>query len=448
MTRPHRFGRRLLLASAAATIALPFLEAFAPGRSARGAIPARPPRFIAVYLPNGVVASAFTPAALGPLLADPDEPDKKLPPTLAPLGELAARVSVISGLSNAPAEIDGAGHHATGTAAFLTATTARRSDSAPQLGISLDQRFAQEHAHQLAFPSLQLGVDGGGHVGDCDNGFACAYSRNISWAGPTTPLPKLTDPALVFDLLLAGDDPDATQIERARRRALRSSVLDHARGDAAALHAELGAADRHRLSDYLDALRQLERRAQAPAPRCDDAAAFDPSYTDLTEHVHRLNELIVLALRCDLTRAVTFMLGNSASARTYPFLGVADAHHDLSHNAGDPDMIRDLLRVEAWELSCFADLLRRLRDAEDGEHDLLSGAAVLLSSEISESNTHSHRGLPVLLAGEARGAFAPGNHLSFEPDTPYARLLLSILRALGGDDDHFGDDGDRPLEGL
>jgi len=444
MTRPTRYGRRLLLAGAATTIALPFLEALAPRRSARGALSPRPPRFIAVYLPNGIVASAFTPTTVGPLLA----PEKKLPPTLAPLGELAARVSLLSGLRNGPAEIHGAGHHATGTAGFLTATTAKRSESAPHLGVSLDQRFAQRHAAQLAFPSLQLGVDGGGHVGDCDNGFACAYSRNISWAGPTTPLPKLTDPALVFELLLGGDDPHATQIERTRRRALRASVLDHARSDAAALHSELGAADRHRLDDYLDALRHLERRIDAAPPRCDAAAAFDPSYSELTERIHLMNELIVLALRCDLTRAVTFMLGNSASARTYPFLGVHDAHHDLSHNAGDPDMVRDLIRIEAWEIACFADLLRRLRDADEGGDDLLSGAAVLLSSEISEGNTHSHRDLPVLLAGEARGAFAPGNHLSFEADTAYARLLLTILRALGVDDDHFGDDGDAPLDGL
>ncbi|MEZ4380379.1 MAG: DUF1552 domain-containing protein [Nannocystaceae bacterium] len=439
MSAARRRGRRAFLGGAAAMIGLPFLEALAPTRRAQGSAPALPVRLICYYVPNGMLEGAWRPSGVGE--------GYTLSPTLAPLGDLRGDVSVITGLRNGPADIAGAGHHATGTAGFLTACAARRSETDLDLGVSVDQRYAQAVAGATALDSLQLGIDGGGHVGNCDNGFACAYSRHISWADAASPLPKITDPAFAFDRLFGGDDPEASWRERAQRRALRRSVLDQVVGDARRLDRELGVDDRRRLEDYLESVRALERRIDAAAPSC-TTAGFDPTYADLEGHVEVMTALMVMAARCDATRVISFMLGNSASTRTYGFLGVPESHHDLSHNAGDPALLGRLLQIERWEVERFAALLAGLKAIPEGDGSLLDQSLVLLSSEISESNTHSHDDLPVLLAGSAGGAIAPGRHLAYATGTPYARLLVSVLQALGVDCDRFGDDGDGPLDGL
>lgn len=432
-------GRRAFLGGAAALVGLPFLEATAPIGRARGATPEQPRRLLCYYVPNGMIRGAWRPQDVGPGYA--------LSPTLRALEGLEEQVSVLSGLTNAPADVDAAGHHATGTAGFLTARRARRSETAIELGISIDQRYAQTIAGRTALDSLQLGIDGGGHVGNCDNGYACAYSRHISWAGPATPLPKITSPAFAFDRLFGGLDPEVSRREQARRRALRRSVLDHVRADARRLHGDLGAGDRERLGDYLEAVRSLERRIDAAAPSC-DASGFDPAYDDVAGQVAAMTELMILAFRCDATRVISFMLGNSASNRAHPFLGIDDGHHDLSHNLGEPALIERLLAVEAWEIEQFAALLAGLQAIPEGDGTLLDQSLVLLSSEIADGNTHTHDDLPVLLAGSAGGAIVPGLHLVYETGTPYARLLVSILQALGVDEARFGDDGDGPLDGL
>lgn len=430
-------SRRALLVGGAVAIGLPWLDAMRA--IARGAQSLRPRRLLCWFAPNGVLASAWTPPTPGPAL--------DLSPSLAALAPVRDRVRVFTGLANAPGKPDAPGSHASGTAAFLTARKARRSETDLHVGISLDQRYAHAIAGATALPSLQLGCEGGGAMGACDIGYSCAYHRAISWSSPTTPLPKLTSPRLAFDLLVGGIDPAASAAERARRREDRRSVLDIVLADAHDLRADLGALDRARLDAYLDGLRALERELSAPAGACAAASVPPDDPIDFPAHVDAMIEIMVLALACDRTRAITFMLGNAASNRAFPFLDLPFGHHDLSHHAGDATKKAGLQKVDAWQVGRFAHLLRRLADTPDGDADLLTSTFVLFGSDVADGNAHTHHDLPILLAG-GDDLWPAGRHLVYETGTPLARLYVAILQALGLPDTTFGDDGDAPLPGL
>ncbi len=433
-------SRRRFLGGAGALVALPLLEAATP--RAEAAIGAEPQRLLAYYVPNGMPMHAWTPSTT--------EPGFALPPVLAPLEDLRDELVVVSGLRNAPADIDSAGHHAAGTAGFLTAARAMRSESTPSVGTSIDQHFARHHGADTLIDSLQLGLQGGDGVGNCDNGFSCAYSRNISWSSPTTPRPKIVSPRLAFDRIFHGDDPAATRVERERRRHRRHSVLDYVGQQADDLRGELGGADRTKLEEYFDAVREVELRIDRVVDSTCDTAALREVLVhepvDALEHLSLMNELIVLALRCDATRAITFMLGNSASNRSFPFLGIGQGHHDLSHHAGNPEDREALERVSTWEVEQFAALLRRLRETPAGEGTLLDHCLVLFSSELADGNMHTHDDLPALVAGRAGGALETGRHVRAE-GRPWGELLVSCMELLDVPVEQVGD-GMEALAGL
>ncbi|MDC0669915.1 DUF1552 domain-containing protein [Nannocystis radixulma] len=430
-------SRRAFLAGGAVAVGLPFLDVMRP--LARGAEPIRPRRLLCYFVPNGVAGDAWFPVPHSTL---------QLSPSLAALAPVQDRVLVFSGLANAPGMPDTPGSHASGTAAFLTARKARRSEVDLHVGVSLDQRFAAAIAGATPLASLQLGCEGGGSFGACDIGFGCAYHRSISWSTPTTPLPKLTSPRLAFDVLLAGDDPSASAAARTQRRVARRSVLDVVLADVHDLEGDLGVGDRVRLDAYLDGLRALERQVDAPVGLGACKAAAPPGEpADFLAHVDMMTELMVLALACDRTRALSFMLGNAASNRAFPFLGVEGGHHDLSHHAGDPVKKAALRQVDAWQVAQFARLLQRLADTPDGDGDLLRSTIVLLGSDVGDGNNHTHHDLPIVVAG-ADDLWGGGRHLMYDTGTPLARLYVSILQALGLPDTSFGEDGDGPLAGL
>lgn len=437
--RPGMWTRRGCLGGAAAMLALPWLESRVAAES-----PPRPPRLIGYYVPNGMLASAWTPGQVGD--------DFTLSPTLAALAGSEDQLLILSGLSNDASDPGVPGHHAAGTAGFLTAAQPRHSETDIFLGPSIDQLYADHVAGQTPLHSLQLGLEGGGAgVGHCDNGFACAYSRSVSWAGPRTPLSKIVAPRMAFDLLFAGYDPTATKLEQDRRRTLRRSALDSVHEDIQSLERRLGAGDRTRLDDYLASVRALERRIEQPLGECSSGGVelqLDVAPDDTDEHARVMAELMVLALRCDLTRAITFMLGNSASTRSYPQLGIGSTHHDLSHHAGDADKIKDLLRIEAWQVQQLAYLLARLRETSEGDGSLLDSCVVLFGSELSDGSQHSHQNLPVLLAGAAGGAIATGRHVAHAPGTRYGDMLLALVQALGVAVDQVGQGGLAPLPSL
>jgi hypothetical protein len=436
-----KISRRMFLGGAGALIALPALESLLP-RRARGAGAEAPPRrFLGFYVPNGIVMANWTPAATGAAWTPT--------PILAPLVPYRDKVLVVTGVANRPGRPDQIGDHASGCGAFLTATHVKKTEGADiKNGTSIDQLAAAKLSANVSFPSLELGIEAGASVGGCDSGYSCAYTRNISWANPTTPRPKVTSPRVAFDRMFAGFDPQATEAELAKRLHYRTSVLDYALGDAERLHGKLGTTDRAKLDQYLTGVRELETRLARPSAICAPGAppAAELPYVD---HVRFMLDLIALVLHCDQTRVATFMLGNAGSNHVHSQIGITDAHHDLSHHQSDPAKLDKLTRIDTWEVEQLAYLLGKLETYKelDGS-SILDHSALFFSSEIEDGNSHSHFNMPVLVAGGAGGALRTGRHVRYTNQPTMGDLFVALLHAVGVTGAKVGDDGTQPLPDL
>lgn len=435
-----RLGRRLFLGGAGALVALPFLESAMPKIARAGDMVAK--RFLAFYVPNGIHMPAWTPAVEGP--------DYELSPILTPLAAVKEKMLVLSGLANKPAKPDGPGDHASGTGAFLTARHPFKTEGADiENGISLDQQAAQTIGPLTRIPSMQLGIDGGDSAGDCDSGYSCAYARNISWASKSQPLPKVVNPSVVYDQLFGGFDPEATAAEVAKRKKYRMSVLDYVTGEAKSLSAKLGTSDRAKLDEYLTGVYELGKKIEklGTGPVC---TAIDPpgAKPPLAEHITLMSDLMVLAMQCDATRIITFMLANAGSGRSYEFIGVSGAHHEISHHQNIAENFDKLTAIDTWEVTQLAYLLEKMDSIDEGGATMLDNSIVFFSSEIEDGNSHSHYNMPILVAGKGGGALASGRHVAFSDDRPVADLFVSILNALDIPDASFGQDSTGPIKEL
>ena len=435
----NTIDRRLFLEGLGTVLALPALAALAPKRAR--ATPAPPKRFLAFFVPNGMHMPAWTPKS--------DGAGFPLSPILQPLEPVKDDVLVLTGLQNRAAGWPGVGPHGAATAAFLTNTNpfTEASDHIRNAR-SLDQVLARSLGNQTPFRSLQLGIDGGAPTGVCDSGDSCAYTRNISWADENSPLAKEVNPVALFDRLFEGRDPVISAEEARRRRLYRTSVLDYVADAARGLQPQLGAEDRERLDEYMTGVRELEARLQSfdqTPPQCD---AQVPRAEDFHEKVAAMMDLMVLAFRCDLTRVITFMLGNAASNRVYSFLGINDPHHDLSHHQGDPARLEKIQAINTWEVTRLAALLQRLRSVPEGDGTLLDHTVVYFGSSISDGDAHSLRQLPLLLAGRGGGVIDPGRHVTYSHEPSVGELFVALLQAFGVEQTTFGDDGRAPLPGL
>ncbi len=435
-----RFSRRLFLSGAGAAIALPFFESLR-SRKARGADPVVAKRFLGYYIPCGIVMSDWTPSAEGAAWA--------ATPILTPLVPHRQKLSVLTGLDNRPGRSDGGGDHAAGTGSFLTCKHVRKTAGADILnGISLDQVVAPVLSAGLPFPSLELGTDGGAAVGDCDTGYSCAYARSIAWAGPTTPLPKQTNPRAVFDRLFAGYDPDATAAEIVKRQLYRTSVLDHAVDEATSLRGKLGKTDQAKLDEYLTSVRELEARVATPTRVCRPGARPEDNLS-FAARARAMADLMVIAFECDLTRVITFMLGNAGSGNTHPQVGVTEAHHELSHHMMATSNLAKLTLIDTWEVGELAYLLGRLDAIEDAPGvTVLDNSMVFFSSEIEDGDAHRHTNLPVVIAGGGGGTLSVGVHRRYPNATPLANLFIAMLNGLGVPATTFGDDGTARLPDI
>ena len=271
-------------------------------------------------------------------------------------------------------------------------------------GISMDQVAAATLGPATRIPSLQLGIDGGSSAGDCDSGYSCAYARNISWASETQPLPKSTNPQVVWDILFGGFDPKASAEEQARQKIYRTSVLDYVLEESKSLSGKLGTTDRRKLDEYMTGVSELEKKIQktGSGPLC---AAIDrpPGDLPLPEHVKMMLDLTALAIQCDATRVVSFMLANAGSGRSYPFLLVNEAHHEISHHQGLQENFDKLTIIDRWEVEQLAYLLGKLDAIDEGNGTTaLDTSAVFFSSEIEDGNSHSHTNLPIIVGGRPR----------------------------------------------
>ncbi|HUS07860.1 MAG TPA: DUF1552 domain-containing protein [Bryobacteraceae bacterium] len=425
-------SRRAMLRGAGTTLALPLLDAMIPSLTALAATPAKPVRRLGfVYMPMGAHIPQWTPAGNGRLT--------ELSPTLRSLAGVMDQLTVFTNL-----ELKNAypGTHATSNAAFLSAATAKWTESTDyHLGTTVDQVAAQHIGQATRLPSLELAMDLLTTVGQCDNGYACVYQNNLSWSSPTTPLPAEAHPRVAFERLF-GDGGSAAD----RRTELRkdASLLDWVSEDISRLQKKLGAADRSRVNQYLETVREVERRIQkaeaatadSHLPDLDRPVGVPASYAD---HARLMFDLQVLALQGDVTRVITFQLARETSTRTYPEIGVSDPHHPLTHNGGNPEKLAGVAKINAFHVSLFAYFLEKLKATPDGDGSLLDHSMYLYGSGMGNPDVHDHVNLPILVAGGGAGKLKGGRHIRYAEPTPLANLHLTLLDKMGVRLDSFAD---------
>jgi hypothetical protein len=420
-------------------IALPWLEAMLPGPvRAAGAVQAPARRMAYFYVPNGVHMPDWTPQGLGTRF--------RLPPTLSPLEPVRDHLLVLSGLTldKARANGDGGGDHARALSAFLTGCQAKKTHGADiRAGITVDQVAAQKVGLATKFRSLELGCDRGLQSGNCDTGYSCAYSANISWCTPSTPMAKEIDPGLVFERLFGTAGKKETAQVRHQRERYHQSILDFVAEDAGALRAKLGASDRRKIDEYLTGIRELEiriARAMGTSSQISPTSAPPSGIPkDYREHIHLLLDLLVLAFQGDLTRIATFVFANEGSNRSYKFIGVPDGHHDLSHHGGNKDKQAKIAAINRFHMTQFAVFLERLKSIREGEQTLLDQCMIIYGSGIGDGNAHNHDNLPILLAGRGGGSIKTSRHVRYRRETPLSNLHLALLDRMGVAQDKLGD---------
>ncbi|HTM04090.1 MAG TPA: DUF1552 domain-containing protein [Vicinamibacterales bacterium] len=436
--RKH-LSRRTFLRGVGATVSLPLLDAMVPASTVLAQTAAKPQvRLGLCFMPHGAVMANWTPANPGPL---------ELSSILSPLAEHRDRVVVLSNLAHAMAGPQGpgdnGGDHTRCPAVFLNGVHPKRTDGADiQAGTTIDQIAAQKIGQQTLLPSLELAIeDYSGLVGSCDVGFSCTYMNTISWRTPTSPLPMEINPRVVFDRMF-GDG--ASTEERLQRIETQRSILDAITGQVRRLQGDLGSRDRNRVAEYLDAVREIERRIQlaekqASNPNLDVPATPAGIPDNHEDHIKLMADLMAVAFQADITRISTFMMAREVSYRTFPQIGISEAFHPASHHQNNPQRLEQLTKINTYNVKVFSHLLDRLQATPDGDGTLLDHSLILYGSAMSNSNIHNHGPLPILVAGGAAGKMKGGRHLVYPENTPMSNLLLTILDKAGVPAEKVGD---------
>jgi len=434
--------RRRFLKGLGATVALPLLDGMIPALAGPTDQAAKPVvRMGVVYAPNGIIAASWRPATEGAGF--------EMTPIMEPLARFRKYMLVLSGLDQKHAdpgpfgEGGGAPHSLTG-GAYLTGVFPKQSEGVNiRAGVSVDQIAAKELGKQTQLASLELGLDPVEAAGYCEGGYSCAYLNTISWRTPTTPMPMEDRPRAVFERLF-GDSETTNPAERLARIEENRSLLDFVTEDTSSLARGLTPADRSKLNEYLDAVRDVERRIQLAEQQASreiptierPASGFPASYED---YAKLMFDLQVLAYQTDMTRIITFMLAHERSGRSYREIGVPDSHHGVSHHRNDPVNIEKLVRINTYHVKLFSYYLERLAATKEGNGSLLDHAAILYGSGINNSNEHTHDNLPTLLVGGAGGKIKGGRHFRSPLGTPISNLYVSMLNIIGVPVEKFGD---------
>jgi hypothetical protein len=440
-------SRRAVLRGLGVTMALPWLEAMTgttgsmahaagQGLAAAGGVDAPPVRAAFIFTPNGVNYPNWLPEGEGR--------GYTLSPTLEPLASVREHFNIITGLTldKARSNGDGPGDHARSSASFLTGCQARKtSGNDLHLGISVDQFAANQIGQRTRLPSLEIGCEHSRPAGNCDSGYSCAYTSNIAWRDEDTPLPKMVNPAAVFERMFGDAAGTAEQRDRVRRRA---SVLDYLTEDAGRLSQRLGTADRRKLDEFQTSVREIERRIQLAMDETgqerlpeQEAPAGIPRR--LGEHIDLMYDMLILAFQTETTRVATFMVGTGGSNRSLPEIGVSEGHHELSHHQNSQAMIEKIRKIDRFYTERFAAFLRRIASTTEGDRSLLDNCMILHGSGICDGNIHNHENLPILLAGRGGGTIDPGRLIHMPAETPMCNLYQAMLDRLGCDVASFGD---------
>ena len=436
--------RRTVLRGMGATLALPLLDAMVPALTAAATTAARPVRRAGfVYIPNGAVIDeaahgfdAWSPIGEGKSF--------ELSTILKPLENVRDRLVVVSGLDHPMARSmgDGAGDHARGTATWLTGVHPKKTEGIDvRAGTTVDQIIAADFGRETRLPSLEVSLESPERVGNCEVGYSCQYLYTISWRTPTTPLPMENNPRVVFERLFG---EGGTAAERLAERQRDRSILDWVTGDIADLRRQLGASDQQRVAEYLDSVREVERRIQMSESQGDTLSLELPPQPmgipdSFEDHIKLMYDLMTLAYQADITRVAAFQISYETSSRTYPQVGVANSHHSLSHHAQNEENIEKLVKINTYHVEMLAYFLEKLKATPDGDGNLLDNSLLLYGGSMSDGNDHSHYPLPCLLAGGAAGRLEGGRHLRYEGGPAMTRALLNVLDLMDVQADGFSE---------
>jgi hypothetical protein len=435
--------RRTFLRGVGTALALPLLERMVPlGSVAQAATSAakaaRPNRMLFVFVPNGMHMADWKPATTGAGYV--------LPHILEPLKNVKSDFSVLSGLAqnNARALGDGGGDHARSSATWLTGVHPRKTAGADiKAGISIDQLAAQHVGQKTRFPSLEIGIERGAQAGNCDSGYSCAYSSSVSWRGESTPVAKEINPRLVFERLFGNGESEEEQQRRFFRDRYRKSILDFVAEDAKSLKKQLGAHDNRKLDEYMDGVREIERRLEgfekANAQMAGPGKVPNGIPKDAGEHIRLMSDMLILAFQTDTTRISTFMFANDGSNRSYRNIGISDGHHEISHHQGDAHKHEKIRQINRFHIEQLAYMLEKMKGIDEGGHSMLDNSMIVYGAGISDGDRHNHNNLPILLAGRGAGTIKPGQHIEFPDETPMTNLFLSMLDKMHIPIEKFGD---------
>jgi len=437
--------RRTFLKGFGLSVGLPLMEAMKPAVQAMAA-PAgamHPVRMGFVFFPNGAIMQSWTPGKAGS--------DYELSDTLQPLADYKSDLNVLTGLAqdNGRAKGDGPGDHARCASTFLTGAHPFKTSGADiRVGVSVDQVAAEKVGKLTRLPSLELGINRGRNAGNCDSGYSCAYSSNISWKTEATPMAKEINPRLAFERLFgSGREAEAS---RQTRDLYRKSILDLVSEDARRLSKQLGKTDRQKLDEYFQSVRALESRIE----QAEKAASIQPPELnlpdgipgDLGQHIRLMMDIMVVAFQSDSTRISTFMLGNAGDNRPYRMVDVNEGHHSLSHHGNKEEKMNQIRKIDKYLATHFAYLLKKMKETPEGEGTLLDNSMILYGSGLGDANRHDHHGLPIVMAGGGGGTIQTGRHIKVASETPLNNLFLSMLDRVGADVESVGDSKGRFTE--
>jgi hypothetical protein len=433
----HSLSRRQVLRGLGSMISLPFLESFGVRAFAATKPTAKPMRAAWMYIPNGV--------NVGQWMSTGEGTNYELSPSLQQIAQHRDDFMVVSGLMQdfARSHGNGGGDHARATATFLTGCMPKKTAGADiHLGISVDQIAAQKIGHLTRLPSLELSTDGQRSSGKCDSGYSCAYQFNLAWKNETMPMAPEMDPRLVFERMFGIGASAGTGLEAARAKRMQKSILDTVLDEAKSLQGKVNAGDRRKLDEYFSSVRDIEQRierAEKFSGQMPDVKIPEGIPTSYEEHIRTMFDLMVLAFQTDTTRLSTFMLAHDGSNRSFPELGVPDAHHSLSHHQSDPQKLAKIAKIDQFYLRQFGYFLDKMKAVKEGDSTLLDNSMIVFGGGIGDGNRHNHDNLPILLAGRAGGTLTPGRRIVLPGETPMTNLYLAMLERMGVPAEKVGD---------